>query len=349
MALRKELVRATLPAIAVFAAFYQAPVHAAPTTLQAIKAYTAPMLDGAADDAVWATAPAVDLKFGKGANFGDNGRTSGTLRALRVGDTLYMVLQYEDSTHSQRRSPFVKQADGSWKKLKDPDDKGGDNTKYYEDKAAFIWSINNSIDGFDSDGCFAACHDDEPPKPYGNKYTETEGELGDIWHVKSVRTGPVGQIDDQWLDHTRFDPEKAKGAGRHGDAKVGGGYKNIALKDGKPEFMNKDGKPANRGGTYWLKAEEKAPFDNANFQPGDEVASIMIAPFEGDRGDISAGMNWKDGVWTVELSRKLVTGSKTDVQFEDLGATYLFGVSVFDNAQVRHAYVKRPLALQFEP
>jgi hypothetical protein len=50
----------------------------------------------------------------------------------------------------------------------------------------------------------------------------------------------------------------------------------------------------------------------------------------------------------VELSRKLVTGSKTDVQFDDLGADYLFGVSAFDNAQVRHAVVKRPLTLKFE-
>ncbi|MEZ5585754.1 MAG: ethylbenzene dehydrogenase-related protein [Sedimenticolaceae bacterium] len=348
MALPMKLPRATLPATLVLSVLIHLPAYAAPTVLTAVKAGTAPVLDGVADDAVWANAPGVNLDFGKGANFGDNGRTTGTLRAARVGDTLYMVLQYQDPTHSQQRSPYVKQADGSWKKLKDPDDKGGDNTKFYEDKAAFIWPINNSIDGFESDGCFSACHDDEPPKPYGNKYTETEGELGDIWHIKTVRTGPVGQVDDQWLDHTRFDPEKAKGAGRHSDAKTGGGYKNIDLKDGKPEFMNVDGKPANRGGTYWLKVADKAPFDDSRFQPGDEVASIMVAALEGDRGDISAGMAWKDGVWTMELSRKLVTGSKTDVQFEDLGATYLFGVSAFDNAQVRHAYVKRPLALKFE-
>lgn len=342
------LQKAMLPAALIAAALTQTPARAAPDALLAVKADTAPLLDGVADDATWQAAPAVELAFGKGANFGDNGRTSGTLRAARVGDTLYLVLQYQDPTHSLRRSPYVKQADGSWMKLKDPDDKGGDNSKYYEDKAAFIWPIGNSIKGFDSDGCFSACHDDEPPKPYGNKYTETEGELGDIWHLKTVRTGPVGQADDQWLDHTRYDPEKAEGAGRHSDAKTGGGYKNIDLVDGRPEFMNADGLPANRGGTYWLKAADKAPFDDSRFQPGDEVASIMVSPLEGDRGDIAAAMAWEDGVWTMELARKLVTGSKTDVQFDDLGAEYLFGVSAFDNAQVRHAYVKRPIALTFE-
>jgi hypothetical protein len=317
-------------------------------TLTAINSSQAPVMDGKADDPVWAQAEAVDLKFKKGSNLMD-GKSSGSLKAARVGDSLYLLLQYQDPTHSVRRGPFVKQADGSWKKLKDPDDKGGDNNKYYEDKAAFIWPIANSIPDFAKDGCFAACHDDEPPKPFGNKYTENPGELGDIWHLKSVRTGVVGQSDDQWLDHTRFDPEKAKGAGRHSDKKDGGGYKNIELKDGKPEFMHKDGLAANKGGTYWLKSADAVPLDDSRFQPGDELASILVSPFTGDRGDIAVTQHWQDGVWTLEISRKLVTGSPTDVQFDDIKAEYLFGVAVFDNAQVRHAYMQKPLSLRFAP
>lgn len=317
-------------------------------TLTAVVAETAPTLDGVADDAAWAAAPAVETWFRKGANFDGSGKTTGSMRATRVGDELYLLLEYQDPTRSQRRAPYVKQADGSWRKLTDPDDKGGDNNRYYEDKAALIWPIGNSIADFAEDGCFSACHDDEPPKPYGNKYTETEGELGDIWHVKTVRTGPVGQIDDQWLDHTRFAADTAKGAGRHSDAKTGGGYTNIKLVDGKPEFMASDGKAANKGGNYWLMADDKVAFDDSRFEPGDEVASIMVAPFEGDRGDIAAGMAWKDGVWTIEMRRKLVTGSDTDVQFDDLTASYPVGLSVFDNAQVRHAFVRKPIMLVFE-
>jgi hypothetical protein len=37
------------------------------------------------------------------------------------------------------------------------------------------------------------------------------------------------------------------------------------------------------------------------------------------------------------LSRKLTTGSKTDVQFDKLDGTYEFGFAAFDNAQVRHS------------
>ncbi len=317
-------------------------------TVTAIAFDTAPTLDGVADDAAWAAAAPAKLHFKKGANFDDKGSTDGTIRAARVGDELFLLLQYEDPTYSEQRSPYVKQADGSWQKLKDPEDKGGDNNRYYEDKAALLWPIGNSIADFEVDGCFAACHDDEPPKPYGNKYTENEGERGDLWHLKTVRTGPVGQVDDGWLDHTRFDPETAKNAGRKTDAKTGGGYADIELVEGKPAVMSRDGKAANKGGSYWVMAADQVPFDDSRFEPGDEVASIMIAPFEGDRGDIALGLSWNDGVWTMEMRRKLVTGSEADVQFEDLTAAYPFAVSVFDNAQVRHAFMQKPIALVFE-
>lgn len=317
-------------------------------TVTAIAFDTAPTLDGVADDAAWAAAAPAKLHFKEGANFDDKGSTDGTIRAARVGDELFLLLQYKDPTHSEQRSPYVKQADGSWQKLKDPEDKGGDNNRYYEDKAALLWPIGNSIADFEVDGCFAACHDDEPPKPYGNKYTENEGERGDLWHLKTVRTGPVGQVDDGWLDHTRFDPETAKNAGRKADAKTGGGYEDIELVEGKPAVMSRDGKAANKGGSYWVMAADQVPFDDSRFEPGDEVASIMIAPFEGDRGDIALGLSWNDGVWTMEMRRKLVTGSEADVQFEDLTAAYPFAVSVFDNAQVRHAFMQKPIALVFE-
>lgn len=321
-----------------------------PAPVTAVKAAAAPKLDGVADDAVWKSAPVYKFKAIKGVNFKDNkGNTAGTLQLAYSSDMLYMLVTYEDPTYSVRRSPYVKKADGTWEKLKDPDDKGGDNNKYYEDKLAVIWNIDDSIFGFnDKFSCTTACHGGEPGKPYGNKYTEEEGELGDMWHLKFVRGGVIGQIDDQYLDHTRFHPEKEKNAGRKSDPKTGGGYEDIKLVNGKPEFMNKDGKAANKGGTYWVKAEDKAPFDDAKFKTGDEVASILIAPFTGDRGDISVGAKWEKGKWTVEIARKLVTGSKFDVNFKDLNKTYGFGLGFFDNAQVRHAYVQEPLILNFQ-
>ena len=311
-------------------------VASAQNTLTAVKVTAPPKLEALDAAPAWASAPELKVKLANGANF-SGGSTEVRLKAVYTGDTLYMLARYDDPTQSVRRSPYVKQADGSWKKLTDPDDKGGDNNKYYEDKFALIWSINNSIKGFDSVGCFATCHAGEPGKPYGNKYTASEGELGDIWHMKSVRTGYIGQTDNQYVDNTRYDKEKSPEAGRKSDAKTGGGYEDIKLVNGKPEFMSKSGKAANKGGTYYLLAEDKTAFDDSKFVPGDEVASIMVAKFTGDRGNIDTVIGWKNGTWTAAMSRKLVTPSKFDVQFSNLGAQYPFGFAAFDNAQVRHA------------
>lgn len=321
-----------------------------PVPVTAVKVATPPKLDGIANDEAWKSAPVLQFNAVKGVNFKNNkGNTSGTLQVVYTADTLYMLVVYEDPTYSVRRGPYVKKADGKWEKLKDPEDKGGDDNKYYEDKLAVIWNINDSIFGFSEKfSCASVCHGGEPGKPYGNKYTEEEGELGDMWHLKYVRGGAIGQMDDQYLDHTRFDPAKSPNAGRKSDPNAGGGYEDIKLVNGKPEFMNKDGKPANKGGTYWVKVEDKAPFDDARFKAGDEVASVIVAPFKGDRGDVSVGARWEKGKWTVEIARKLVTGSKFDVDFSDLGKSYAFGIGLFDNAQVRHAYVQEPLILKFQ-
>jgi hypothetical protein len=314
--------------------------------VMAVKVAKAPDLAAGAADPAWAQAKAVTVALAGGANFKD-GKTTATIKAVYSGDMLYMLVQYDDPTESIRRFPYQKQADGSWKKLSDPRDKGGDDNVYYEDKIALIWNIGNSIKNFSQMGCMAACHAGEAGKPFGNKYLANEGELGDIWHMKSIRTGYIGQVDDQYLDHTRYDKDKAPEAGRKSDAKTGGGYTDIKLVNGKPEFMHKNATPANKGGTYYLREEDKSPFDDSKFQPGDEVASILVTPFAGDRGDIAAAIKWDNGKWTAVISRKLVTGSKTDVQFDNLDGTYEFGLAAFDNAQVRHAVHFGALQLKF--
>jgi hypothetical protein len=300
-----------------------------------------PTLDGVMED-VWKQASPLTVKVVGGKNL-PGGSTEVTLRSVYSGDTVYFLMQYKDETQSFRRSPWQKQADGSWLKLKDPNDKGGDNNLYYEDKFSILWNISSPA--FEAKGCLSACHTGEG-KPYGNMYTKDAGELLDNWHWKSVRTGPNGQIDDQYIDSTRYDPEKAKEAGRKSDPKTGGGYVDNVSDDKKgPKFALKGNKPAP---PYWILDSEKEPFDGSKYKAGDEVPGIIVAPFTGDRGDVSARHVWKDGVRTIEFSRKLVTGSQFDVQFNDLKKQYAFGVAVFDNAAVRHAYNPGVLKLAFE-
>jgi hypothetical protein len=285
---------------------------AKPDTLVAMKVATPPNLQAFANDPAWAKAPPMTVQLTGGENL-VNGETTGTLKAVYTADTLYLLVQYQDPTNSVRRSPFQKQADGSWKQLSDPKDKGGDNNLVYEDKWAMMWPIDEaSVKAFEQQGCAVLCHEGEG-KPYGNKYTRKDGELADMWHMKGMRTAPAGFVDDQYVDHTRYDKDKAPNAGRKSDP----------------------GKAANAGSAYFIRRGDEVPFLDS-FQPGDELAGHINNVITGDRADIRVANKWENGVVTTVVARKLRTGSKYDVQF-DPARRYPFGFAVFDNAQVRHA------------
>jgi len=304
------------------------------------KVAAGPTVDGTMKD-VWQGAAPLTVKALGGKNL-PGGSTEVTIRSLYTEDMVYFLVQYKDPTDSVQREPWQKQADGSWKQLKDPDDKGGDNNKYYEDKLAILWNISSPA--FEQKGCLAACHTGEG-KPFGNKYTAGAGERLDMWHWKGVRTGTIGQVDDQYVDNTKYDKDKAPEAGRKSDPSTGGGYKGNVSDDKKgPKFALAGNKPAP---PYWIVDAEKEPFDDSKYKAGDEVPGIIVSPFTGDRGDISAKASWKDGVRTLEMARKRVTNSEFDVQFNGK-KEYAFGIAVFDNAQVRHAYTPGALKMVLE-
>ena len=327
-----------------------APAFEAPEgALVAFPVGDAPTLDGIAEDEAWANAEELTIPVAGGFN---NFSADAKLKAVYSGDTVYFLLSYADPTDSWFRSPWQKQEDGSWKQIKDPNDKGGDNNTVYEDKFSMIWSIDNSIKNFETTGCFVACHagENSDVKPYGNKYTSAEGELGDIWHWKSVRND--GQIDDQYLDSTRFDAEKAKEAGRHSDEKESGGYADNATEDKTAPAFTSPSVDLTTGAPGYILDSEKVEIDQAGLDAlpvGSYLPGIIKSPIVGDRGDISAAWLWDDGVWTIEFSRKLTTGSETDVQFSDLSGIYYFGLAVFENAQVRHAFQTGSTPFVFAP
>ena len=312
-------------------------------TLVSMAVDTAPTLDGIVDEPFWIEASTLHVTVEDGSNMGT---TEVHLQSVYTSDMIYFLVRWADPIEHFMRSPWVKQDDGSWSKLIDPDDRGGDNNLYYEDKLSFIWPINESIPQFEKIGCYTACHDEEggDVKPYGNKYTEEEGQWGDIWHWKSVRN--LNQLDDQYLDWTQYSPDTPS-AGRHSDPKDEGGYVNNQNEENTmPMWMGPEGYPKDGAPGYILDSE-KQPFDDSLFVAGDMVPGIVKSAFVGDRGDFSADWQWNDGMWTLEFGRALVTGSEYDVQFDDPIAEYSFGIAIFDNAQVRHAYHSRARTLIF--
>lgn len=342
----RKLVRCTLLILTISITVLLAGQALAQPSLVSVKAEKAPTIDGIADG-LWERAPAFKATLGKTVYEPSNGykgvtKTVVTVRSMYDKEHVYFLVRYDDPTQSLARYPWVKQPDGSWKRLANKDSTGHENT-YYEDKFSFLWNINTA--GFEKKGCDAACHkarggkiagiEDKGP---GRMYTDNPGQTIDMWHWKSVRSNPVGQIDDQYIDDTK-DPKKNANWGRKSDAKTGGGYEdNINKEKTGPLFMSKT---PGADGKYWMLGADKTAFADT-FKPGDIVPSMMVEPFAGSRGDIEAKGAWKDGVWTIEIKRKLVTtGDKAkeqDVQFDNLKKPYYFGLAVFDNTQINHVY-----------
>lgn len=138
-------------------------------------------------------------------------------------------------------------------------------------------------------------------------------------------------------------------AGRHTlrmkalhDALTSGGYKdNVNKQKTGPALMGKAVSP------NWVLTGESLEFADS-FKPGDRVGGVLVSPFAGDRGDLKAKAVWRQGRWTLELARPLVTSSRHDVQFADRKASYVFAPAIFDNAEVRHAVASGVYRLVFK-
>lgn len=325
------------------------PAFGADQTLVSTKAGSAIVLDGMADKA-WDAAKAItvtvdETPYEPNNGYGGMQKTDVHIKSLYDDKNVYFLITYKDPTKSLARFPWVKQADGSWKKLKKKDSTGHDNT-YYEDKLAIFWNI--STKGFEEDGCMIACHLDEPgDKSAGRKYTASADETIDMWHAKYVRSLPMGMFDDQYVNNNT-DPKKNKGWGRKGDTGKGGYKNNDNAAKSAPKFMNL--KPT-ADELYYVIPSKKVPFVDT-YKTGDILPGIDIAPMMGGRADILARNHYENGVWTLEVMRALKTEGKDvetqDVQFVDMNKKYPFGIAVFDNTQINHLFHTETLEMKFQ-
>ena len=322
---------------------------AADQTLFSSKISSPILLDGMAEK-VWNDAKAIVVTVDETPYEPSNGykgmdKTQVSIKSLYDDTYVYFLISYKDPSKSLARFPWVKQKDGSWKKLKNKDSTGHDNT-YYEDKFAIFWNI--STRGFAEEGCMVSCHLDEPgDTSAGRKYTASPGETIDMWHAKYVRSLPMGMFDDQYMNDNT-DPKVNKGWGRKGDT-GSGGYKNNDNADKTaPAYMNLGGTEDDK---YFVIPSKRVPFVDT-FKAGDILPGISIAPMLGGRADILAKNNYANGTWTLEVMRALKTEGKDaetqDVQFVDKSKSYPFGIAVFDNSQINHLYHTETLELKFK-
>jgi len=295
------------------------------TTIEARLTTTPPKLDGNLDDPAWAAAKPVFIPVLQVASEQRPGTTVVTLRAVRTASDIYFAARWADPTNSSKKEFWT--FDGK-KWSQDPNQD--------EDRFAMAFPINNSVPWFAQAGCTASCHSLLPPGATSEAdlryYMATKGptERLDAWHWKSVRSNPLGYVDDKyWNDDL---PAKGrKNAGRHYDARTPGPSSaggNRAKDRKSPAFMQDPKRKPSLPGT--LLRAEAVPFDPAGFKAGDTVPGRILSKPGGSQGDIACVGKWRENAWHLEIRRALNTGHDDDVVFRS-GDRMPFSLAIFDN------------------
>jgi Ethylbenzene dehydrogenase len=347
-------------------------------TLFVEKVSAPPKLDGMLDDAVWAKARHVTVHTQQGSNLANNnGESDVEIRAVQDGTSIHFAFRWQDPTRSVKRIPMIKRADG-WHMLHNKADLG-DESAHYEDKFSVLFSHTDAFAANHSIHMGERPLADQPGplNKRGLHYTE-DGSYLDVWQWKAARAGLLGGMDDMYFGPpipakeaewkgARYsagytnDPGKAAYSYLY-KTEPAGGFKGpvtvLRLPKDHAAMTAKLGKidislggPDEEGAQWWMYPDETVPYSpehDATIPVGTVMPTTLITgPFEGDRGDLAAGAKWKDGWWTLEVSRKLVSNSKYDLDFSKVKPVYVW-VSVFDRNQTRHTRHVRPIKLEMK-
>lgn len=330
-----------------------------------------PTLDGDPSDPIWASASPVTIRTVKGANAPEHVDVS--VKAVHDGQYVYFQFQWADADVSSKRYPLLKTEDG-WKMLQTAFERADEN-EYYEDKLSMYVSLTPN------GSCASTCHlgvgpYSEKNEKHGLHYTT--GEVGDMWHWKSVRTDPTGELsgepgflDDQYIGPATplpEDPNVRYTGGYYPDPNEGGGYAYnfVKLDPDKPVgetyvtplflpppdrvYTSQDAGTSEQGLTWWIHKAEAVPYTpEADVYPvGSIIPNIVISPLTGDRGDVRGKAEWRDGRWTLETRRLLDTGSDYDVAFVPGQPVYI-SVATYNRAQTRHSEHITPVQVMLQP
>lgn len=146
----------------------------------------------------------------------------------------------------------------------------------------------------------------------------------DVWHWKACRTDPAGYAMDKSHVHTMTDP----GGKRHASP----------VADGRTVYIRR---PEDAGTSATRTMKEPA------HDGGPTVAQFEAQAPTGSAADVRARGAWKDGWWTVELSRKLDTGNADDAPLAH-GTTIPFALATLDHDVDEHHAVSGKLHLVIE-
>lgn len=344
--------------------------------LKVLASSSAPILDGRGDDRAWAEAEPIRVETESGANLGD-GTSAVEIQAVATAEEIVFKFRWEDPTRSFKHLPLRK-TEAGWRLMHnqyDVEDEDG----FYEDKFAVLLSRSPEVGGGGTVHMGPNPHAGLPDSLGGRGLHYTaDGSIADLWHWKSVRSEPSGYMDDNYIGPpAQPKPEEIAGTSRYKagyatdpgkapysnnfDHQGPGGYREPLTPKRLPASLDQlqerigavelDPQVSDAAPLY-LPESLSVPYSaeaDAAIPVGTVIPGVLIAdaPWEGDRAHLRSAAQWEDGHWTLEVARKLVTGSKFDLPFAAGEPLYMW-VSVFDHSQTRHTRHMRPVELRLD-
>jgi len=262
-----------------------------------------------------------------------------SVRAAYDDERIYFLLQWADATPDRERRPWSYDPAGAAAWTAD--------RAVEEDRAYLSFDVARSFPVHDTLGCAAACHLNGPvgapppgtapgslPPAYLAQFTMHTGadsERVDSWTWRAASTDPYGLADDQFWSSQRISGDCDAPAtcwtdcllSPPGPACNGAPGWSWNLASGLPAWLaagaSGDGDP-DLSPSYLYLAGQGLP----GWDPTFEALAMLSAPTttpaaaatlpgivrqapSAHRDDVRAAGAWKDGAWTVELSRALET------------------------------------------
>ena len=157
------------------------------------------------------------------------------------------------------------------------------------------------------------------------------GYFLDLVQWRAHRSHAVGMADDGYVLEFRYSDGKDMFSGNSDKATHQPKYMWDAKKVGYKSVQALD---LHKGGDHFLIREQNAvPFDpNAGWKEGDMVPDYVVsrADAKGSAADNNAIANWKDGMWTVVLTRPLGLTNDDDKTLK-AGGVYNVGFAIHDD------------------
>ncbi len=328
---------------------YLGPDAAPVVTAGFLSTLPAPEADGNLREAAWRAAPETPVPTWRLDE--TSGPAKGALvlaRAVYDRQRLYFAFRWPDAHPQERMGRWVKGPSG-WRV-----------ETTWPDAFALHWQASDRVADFKQGGCAVLCHTTGRFAQYPRMATRQEDAVVDEWYWNAFVAGQTGRPGDGFLDNrvAFVGPDsplpvfrwiRAGQAAAHGSDTSGMRVPDVL--GGLPLIPNArqkaDGadEPAFRPQNGRL-----VPLDRTRPEGAEETLPLYAGgrPEQGDAAQIDGRGTWKDGYWTLELSRKLQTGSRRDVQFDPPQNPVAFGIAVWDGGAGDRHQVATLITLRFQ-